>query len=143
MARIRELNLEFVKSVPEKPAPGTLYVSMEYASVVHLCCCGCGNEIVTPLSPRDWKLAYNGESISLHPSIGNWSFPCRSHYWIRGNQVKWADDMTDEEIWEGRNRDRQNRTRIETHTEENPLPAEINNPPKKFRFWKNLRRFFD
>ena len=30
------------------------------------------------------------DTVSLHPSIGNWSFPCRSHYWIRGNRVVWA-----------------------------------------------------
>jgi len=36
--------------------------------------------------------------ISLHPSIGNWSFECRSHYWIRNNQVVWAGGLTDEQI---------------------------------------------
>jgi len=81
---------KFVKSVPETIEDGVLYASMEYATVIHKCCCGCGHEVVTPLSPRDWKLAFDGETISLHPSIGNWSFPCQSHYWIRNDRVEWA-----------------------------------------------------
>jgi uncharacterized protein DUF6527 len=37
-------------------------------------------------------------SISLFPSIGNWSFPCRSHYWIDGGRVIWADEWSDDMI---------------------------------------------
>jgi len=81
---------KFVKSVPETLEDGVLYVSVEYATVIHKCYCGCGLEVVTPLSPKDWKLTFDGETISLHPSIGNWSFPCQSHYWIRNNRVEWA-----------------------------------------------------
>ncbi|TAE87558.1 MAG: hypothetical protein EAZ82_07755 [Verrucomicrobia bacterium] len=134
--------MEFVKSVPDKPVPGTLYVSMEYASVVHLCCCGCGSEIVTPLSPKDWKLTYNGETVTLHPSIGNWSFPCRSHYWIRGNRVKWSYDMTDEEVRVGRGRDRWIRTQPDERIEHQPSTQP---PPKKTKrgFLKILRQLFD
>ncbi len=98
MNRVDELSCEFVTAIPDKLAAGTLYVSMEYATVVHRCCCGCGNEVVTPLSPTDWKLTYDGEVISLHPSIGNWSFKCRSHYWIRGNLVHWAGPMSDTQV---------------------------------------------
>ncbi len=47
---------------------------------------------MTPLTPTDWKLTFDGETVSLHPSIGNWNFPCRSHYWIRNNRVEWAED---------------------------------------------------
>jgi hypothetical protein len=61
---------------------GVLYVSPGYATVTHLCCCGCGAEVVTPLSPTDWKLTFDGVAISLSPSVGNWSLPCRSHYFI-------------------------------------------------------------
>ena len=74
------LDTEFVMSIPDSLAERTLYVSMEYATVTHKCCCGCGLEVVTPLSPTDWKLTFDGVSVSLDPSIGNWSFPCRSHY---------------------------------------------------------------
>ena len=76
----------------------TLYVSVEFGTVIHKCCCGCGNEVVTPLSPDDWKLAFDGRSISLYPSIGNWSFPCRSHYWIRNNRVEWVRETDKSQI---------------------------------------------
>lgn len=100
------LRFEFVKSIPEQLAERTLYVSMDYATVVHRCCCGCGREVVTPLSPTDWKLIYDGASISLSPSIGNWCFPCRSHYWIHQSTVHWAEHWSDDRIAAGRTYDR-------------------------------------
>ncbi|MFN9819287.1 MAG: DUF6527 family protein [Akkermansiaceae bacterium] len=142
MARTRKLTLEFVKSVPEKPLSGTLYVSMEYATCVHLCCCGCGNEVVTPLSPPDWTLIFNGESITLHPSVGNWSFQCRSHYWIRSSRVQWANDMTDEKIKAGREFDRWNRTRSDKAEDGKPNSPK-KEKPRKNGFWKNFRGFFE
>ncbi|MEU3550841.1 DUF6527 family protein [Streptomyces longwoodensis] len=66
--------------------------------MIHLCCCGCGSKIVTPLSPTDWSLTFDGASISLSPSIGNWSYPCRSHYWIRSNTAQWAERWTPSQI---------------------------------------------
>lgn len=100
------LAFEFVNSIPEKLEERTLYVSMDYATVAHKCCCGCGREVVTPLSPTDWKLAYDGVSISLSPSIGNWSFDCQSHYWIVKNTVRLADRWSKDEIEAGRAHDR-------------------------------------
>jgi hypothetical protein len=61
---------------------------------------------VTPIRPTDWKLIFDGKTVTLHPSIGNWSFPCQSHYWIRGNRVKWARQWTQEQIEDGRMQDR-------------------------------------
>ena len=98
---------EFVKAIPEELEERTLYVSMDYAIVAHKCCCGCGGEVVTPLSPIDWKLTYNGKSISLSPSIGNWSFECMSHYWIEESTIKWAGQWSKEQIEAGRRRDRE------------------------------------
>jgi hypothetical protein len=96
---------KFVKSVPDKLEDGVIYVSMEYASVIHKCPSGCGNEIVTPLSPTDWKLTFDGETISLYPSIGNWNLDCQSHYWITNDQIKWAPKWTREEIESGKAKD--------------------------------------
>ena len=81
---------------------GMIYVSIAFATVVHKCCCGCGNEVVTPLSPTDWQLIFDGRSISLNPSIGNWNFPCQSHYWIKRNRVQWVRRWSREEIKAGR-----------------------------------------
>lgn len=86
------LRHEFVTSVPNELEHAVLYVSMPYATAIHLCACGCGAEVVTPISPSDWQLQYDGESVTLTPSIGNWRLPCRSHYWIRRNRIIWAGD---------------------------------------------------
>jgi hypothetical protein len=93
---------KFVEFVPEDIQPNTLYVSVEYGTAVHKCCCGCGEEVVTPLTPTDWKLIFDGESVSLAPSIGNWSFKCRSHYFIRNNNIQWCTDWTDKQVKTGK-----------------------------------------
>ena len=90
MTRHKVLAHEFVEFIPDEVTEGTLYVCMGLATVVHKCCCGCGNEVVTPLSPSDWKLIFDGVTITLDPSIGNWAFKCRSHYRIRGSRVRWV-----------------------------------------------------
>jgi len=94
----------FVESVPGELEAGVLYISMDYATTIHSCLCGCGREVVAPLSPTDWKLLFDGETVSLSPSIGNWSFPCESHYWIRRNRVRWSTKMSRQRIDAGRAR---------------------------------------
>ena len=96
---------KFVDFIPEKLEQDVLYVSMEFGTVAHACCCGCGQEVFTPLSPTDWKLTYNGATISLSPSIGNWNFDCQSRYWIVNNKVKWSGKWTEDEILAGKERD--------------------------------------
>lgn len=106
MTVVQRLDHRFVEAVPSDMALGVLYVSLEYATMVHLCCCGCGNEVVTPLSPNDWKVTFDGQTVSVNPSVGSWSLPCRSHYVIRHGRVDWAGDWTDAQIARGRARDR-------------------------------------
>lgn len=106
MKPVSDLKHEFIEYVPEDLKDGTLYVSLTFATVVHRCCCGCGHEVVTPLSPTDWKMTFDGESISLDPSIGNWSFDCKSHYWIENSTVRWARRWSQKEIDAGRAYDR-------------------------------------
>lgn len=89
---------QFVEFMPDVIQEGVVYISLEYRSVIHKCACGCGKEVNTPLHPTGWKLIYEGESISLKPSIGNWSFDCKSHYWITNNEVEWSWSWSDEEI---------------------------------------------
>jgi len=100
--RDKTVNFEFVDSVPAQLKDDTVYVSIRYATAVHRCFCGCGNEVVTPLSPTDWAVTFDGESISLDPSIGSWSLPCQSHYWIERSRVKWAPRWSKERIRAGR-----------------------------------------
>jgi hypothetical protein len=87
---------QFVEFIPEAIDEGILYVSIPYATAVHKCVCGCGNEVVTPLSPKDWQLTFNGKAVSLSPSIGNWNFACRSHYWIKNNHIEHSDSSEKE-----------------------------------------------
>ena len=95
----------FVDAIPEKLEDGVLYVSIEFTTAVHKCLCSCGQEVVTPLSPTDWKLTFDGETVSLDPSVGNWSFDCQSHYWIRRDTVRWAGQMSEEQIAKVREND--------------------------------------
>lgn len=92
------VTFEFVELMPAELKPGVVYVSMPFATASHLCLCGCGEKVVTPFSPTDWKLTFDGESISISPSIGNWDFRCKSHYWISRNKVHWAPVWSKEQV---------------------------------------------
>lgn len=99
------LNHQFVEFLPDNLEEGTIYVSIDFATASHKCVCGCGLEVVTPFTPTDWKLIFDGETISIDPSIGNWSFPCESHYWITNNKIEWSRQWSKDKIEAGRIRD--------------------------------------
>lgn len=103
MSYMSSLRHEFVEFIPDVLEEGTLYITMNLATAIHKCACGCGQEVVTPLSPRDWSMKYDGETVSLWPSIGNWSFPCRSHYWIVKNRIRPARRWSQAEVEVARN----------------------------------------
>lgn len=107
MTRLHRLQHQFVDLIPAHLEPGVLYITVEYATAVHSCACGCGGRVVTPFTPTDWQLLFDGESVSLSPSIGNWSFDCQSHYWIRRNRVDWAPRWSAAQIARGRELARQ------------------------------------
>lgn len=96
------LQYKFVEFIPDILEEGMLYITIEYRTAIHKCVCGCGNKVVTPISPTDWKLIFDGKSVSLTPSIGNWNFECKSHYWIINNKIKHARKWSDKEIAIGR-----------------------------------------
>ena len=95
--RVESFRPLFVRTMPAELEDGVMYVSMEFRMAQHRCACGCGMIVVTPFGPAQWQLAYDG-SVSLHPSIGNWNFACRSHYVVRRGQVKWARSFSEEEV---------------------------------------------
>src|ERR1700692_4241026 len=99
------LAYEFVEFIPEELKERTLYISVTCCTAVHKCCCGCGREVVTPLSPTAWQLTFDGRTVSLYPSIGSWSLPCRSHYFITKNKVVWVPKWTKKQIEKGRDRE--------------------------------------
>jgi hypothetical protein len=112
MMRHARLQHRFVEHVPERLEPGVLYISMEYGTAAHSCCCGCGEQVVTPFTPTDWKMTYDGETVSLSPSVGSWTLACRSHYVIKQGKVIEAGSWTDEQVAAERRRDRAAKARF-------------------------------
>jgi hypothetical protein len=80
------LLVEFTEYIPPQLEPRVLYVSLKFSTASHLCPCGCGVKVVTPLVVDGWTLQFCGEKVSLFPSIVNNASTCRSHYWIRESQ---------------------------------------------------------
>jgi hypothetical protein len=99
---MKTIEHKFVEFVPNIIEEGVLYITIKYKTAVHLCICGCGNKVITPITPTDWQIIFDGKTVSLSPSIGNWSFECRSHYWIKRNQIRLARKWNDWEIIESR-----------------------------------------
>jgi len=100
---IERFQLRKVQYMPPKLEPGVLYVAAAYGAVAHLCACGCGTTVRTPLNR--WSLTETPDGPSLDPSVGNWQESCRSHYWIDRGIVKWADQWSGEDIAAGRKHD--------------------------------------
>ena len=88
--KIYEIKNEFVRRVPAELQEGVLYICLDCDVVVHKCACGCGEKVVLPLSPEHWKLSYDGE-VTLFPSIGNYQYDCKSHYFIRDGRIVWVE----------------------------------------------------
>ena len=107
----RKLTIQprFLEFIPEELQPGVLYVSAHYKTALHLCCCGCGQEVVTPLNKAGWEVHCSYGKVTMWPSIGNWDYPCQSHYFIKNNQVVWAELMTKSEIRRVKQRDEHER----------------------------------
>lgn len=140
------LQHEFIELVPPVLEDGVLYISVEYCSAIHKCVCGCGNKVVTPLSPTDWELTFDGKNVSLSPSIGNWNFDCRSHYWIVKNEIRFSSGRwTDKEIENGRKQDKDRKRDFYAKKgkvqKEVVHPIEIVKPRLKFWKLKNLLSF--
>lgn len=98
MKKVSELRPEFVEFIPANGEQGVIYISQRFRTAMHLCCCGCGHEVITPLNPAKWSLRMHAGQVTLSPSIGNWSFPCRAHYWIERGRVRWAAPMSEKRI---------------------------------------------
>lgn len=135
------LQHKFVEFIPGKIEEGFLYISIEYCTAIHKCICGCGNEVVTPLSPTDWKLTFNGKAVSLYPSIGNWNFDCKSHYWIRNNNVEFAGSWNEREIRLGRDNDFE---RKKEYFEEQDISQEesASHESTKLTIWQKISKLF-
>lgn len=85
--------LEIVEEyIPAKEdmVQGVIYLSEKYHCAVHLCLCGeCGIQTVMPLNTETrhsgWDYSIKNNKVSFLQSVGNYQFPCKSHYIIIDN----------------------------------------------------------
>ena len=152
--RLTSIRPEFVDFIPRELEEGIIYISERYRTASHKCACGCGERVVTPLSPVEWQLHRENDVVTLRPSIGNWNYACRSHYWIRKNQIRWGKTLTLEEISLVQARDvadkaqyieQLNRQReLESHRKRSGTGSvgEDLRPSWPAGLWRRVRRFF-
>lgn len=126
--KAKTLTPVFTEHIPSDLEPMTLYISMAFDTAVHRCACGCGTKIVTPIGVRDWILTYDG-TVSLRPSVGNGQQPCRSHYYIKGNQIDWLAPISTAATLTATLRDRA------AHTQPAPTPGRSTWSQRWRRFW--------
>lgn len=141
MRESRAIAHEFVESVPADREEGKLYLSMRFRTAIHSCFCGCGTKVVTPLKPSAWQMLFDGDTVSLYPSIGNSGHACGAHYWIRRGWAVRAGQMTDEEIAGGRARDQSLQDAYYGAPTPNPVadqPTAAPVPSKTKNLWSRL-----
>lgn len=138
--KILELTPRDLDEFPRVLEEGILYISEELELAAHKCCCGCGEDVITPLNPACWRLNRRGGRVSLHPSIGNWKFACLSHYWIRNNRVIPSYGMDDEEIAEVIELDRVDREEYFAQLQPAPPSSGLQARAEKPQHW--LARLF-
>jgi hypothetical protein len=114
--------------MPRDLSPGILYLAEEYAVAGHLCACGCGNKVMTPLGAAEWNFSERDGRPSLSPSIGNWQLPCQSHYFITGGKIYWAAQWSTTQVEEGRQAEEQRRR------------AHYASRDRKLPFWMRIRQ---
>jgi len=138
VSRIEGVEPVFVEFIPRELEPGKLYVSMVYTTTAHLCASGCGSKVVLPISPAQWQLCFDGETVSLSPSVGNWDLPCQAHYWIRRNKILWSAQWDKKRIDAGRRND--TRALDDFYEDRSTSPRAANEPAASRRksLWQRL-----
>jgi Family of unknown function (DUF6527) len=131
---VNTITLQRVQYMPRELSPGILYVSEEYAVAGHLCVCGCGSKVITPLGTAEWTFSERNGRPTLRPSIGNWQLPCRSHYLITDGRIQWSGQWSDAQVAAGRRAEEQRR-----QTYYASLDRERGFWPQ---LWKSVRKFF-
>lgn len=91
METIKKVEIEpvFVNGyMPDFYEQGKVYISKQFKISKHLCLCGCGQMTIMPLDngAKWWQLVEeNNGKVSFIGSVGNYNFPCKSHYIITKN----------------------------------------------------------
>lgn len=123
----------FTEYIPPEPDEGTLYISMQFVTAVHLCACGCRAKVVTPFGPDDWILTFDG-TVTLRPSVGNGQQRCRSHYCIRRNNIDWLPKLSAAATAAASARDRA------AHMAAAAAPRAVAPASWPGRLWRRIRR---
>ncbi|MCT8088714.1 hypothetical protein H0920_01220 [Acinetobacter sp. C_4_1] len=139
---VKKITPVYVEFIPEIIEEGKLYVSETYQTAIHKCCCGCGEEVVTPLSPVDWQLKKNMDTISLRPSIGNWNYSCKSHYFITNNQVIWANRFTQKQIANIQKKDKLDKQNYIDSKNKQIINSLLNDDNWLSKIWKSIKSLF-
>ena len=84
----RKVNIEFkkVETLPflNEMDDNVIYISDKYGISEHKCLCGCGFRVAMPISIREWSYKIDSKKrLSMHPSVGNYQYKCKSHYIIK------------------------------------------------------------
>lgn len=136
MQKLNKIKLLRVHYIPKILEPGVLYVSEEFGAALHLCACGCGLKVSTPIGPTDWAMEETPAGPTLEPSVGNWQLPCKSHYFIREGRIVWASAWTPEQITAGRQAEKQrHRAYFEDRARQRGNVLQ--------RAWRWIKNFFD
>lgn len=102
MEKLKRLELHRVDEMPAILELGRLYVSESFGTAAHLCACGCGSKVRTPLGPTEWAVRETEGGVTLWPSVGNWQKACRSHYVIENGDVVWCAPWSEASVRAGR-----------------------------------------
>lgn len=137
--KLHQITPVFVDEIPQELDPGILYVCCRYRAVKHLCACGCGVAINIPLHPTGWTLTCDGVSVSLWPSIGNWSEKCQSHYWIHTSRIHWAPTWSRRQILKSR---RVRDSELDRYYSGNTNPRVDHDVQERHRISLSVRRSF-
>ena len=91
-------------------------------------------------------MTFDGETISLRPSIGNWNTPCRSHYVINRNRIIEAGPWDEQQIQDERGRDKKAKARFygtSLGREDEVLAADttLKTKPRSGR-WRRIKQWF-
>lgn len=145
--RTAKFDVQHVEMMPKELESGILYVSERFGTAAHLCACGCGTKIRTPLAPTEWRLRETPYGPTLRPSIGNWQIPCRTHYLITNGRVEWAGSMSEAEVRAGRRAEHVQRTqylerKYAPAPKVEPQPSITEPVVRRKGFWARLLQFF-
>lgn len=137
--RLKSVTPEFVEHIPadgKELVPGIVYISMKHKTVVHRCPCGCGELSEFMLDPIRFRIEYDGKSVTFDPSIGNSNLQCRSHYWIRRNEIRWCAPMQEWATEQAQRRELASATKKREAEEITGKPSRENLWTSFIKWWK-------